>query len=272
MTQHQKTKIDRSSWPPGPWDDEPEDKVEWRDTATGMPCLAVRGEFGAWCGYVGVAPGHSAYGVHCSDVDVEVHGGLTYANTCRGNICHEPRPGEPADVWWLGFDCAHSWDVVPRMLALACGSIFHDATYKRLAYVRQECARVAQQLAELGRTTLEGYRHDSDQDLPAAISSDRMPSLAAGAPHRRGPASISPELATLRASWRRELSRLGARPFEGGPHDAVRQGALLAFFDASGPVIEVSTETMSALGRLLDGCGPGPVREVVTQSTARVEP
>ena len=37
------------------------------------------------CGYVGVGPGHPSHGVHYDNVDVSVHGGLTFADGC-----HEP--------------------------------------------------------------------------------------------------------------------------------------------------------------------------------------
>src|SRR5690606_29850193 len=108
---------DRSEWPPGPWDNEPEDTVECR--VAGFPCLLVRGPSGAWCGYVGVPPGHSLHGKSYGDDAVDalnVHGGITYGGACQvgGHICHVPAPGEPDDVWWLGFDCNHSGDVSPN--------------------------------------------------------------------------------------------------------------------------------------------------------------
>lgn len=49
--------IDRAGWPAGEWDNEP-DRVEWRDEATGLPCLMVRNRLGNWCGYAGVHSGH----------------------------------------------------------------------------------------------------------------------------------------------------------------------------------------------------------------------
>jgi hypothetical protein len=108
----------------GPWRDEP-DRLEWRDSATGLPCLIKRGPLGQWCGYVAVAPGHPLHGVDTgampSEVDLATHGGaVTYAGPCQEGaegvgICHVPRPGEPADVWWIGYDCMHAWDLVPAM-------------------------------------------------------------------------------------------------------------------------------------------------------------
>jgi hypothetical protein len=51
---------DKSTWGRGEWQDEP-DKVQWKDEATGLPCLIVRNWSGALCGYVGVTEGHPFY-------------------------------------------------------------------------------------------------------------------------------------------------------------------------------------------------------------------
>ena len=79
--------VDKSTWGDGPWQAEP-DKKQWSDPATGLPCLIVRGPVGALCGYVGVSPDHPLYGKGHDDLDVEVHGGLTFARGC------EPEPTE----------------------------------------------------------------------------------------------------------------------------------------------------------------------------------
>jgi len=77
--------IDKSSWKPGPWKDEP-DKVQWIDEETNLPCLIKRVDFsGHLCGYVGVGPTHP---LHEKDYDYEtmdlhVHGGITYNNSCQ---------------------------------------------------------------------------------------------------------------------------------------------------------------------------------------------
>ena len=153
--------VDKSEWARGPWDDEP-DKMQFPDEATGLPCLIVRGPMGALCGYVGVAEGHPAFGVDYSDVRiagedgereyVDVHGGLTFADHCQlhqageaRGIRHVPSEGEPDHVWWLGFDCAHAWDVMPAHSMHL--DFFRDAVYRDVAFVRRECQRLAQQLA-----------------------------------------------------------------------------------------------------------------------------
>ncbi len=154
--------MERPLWPAGPWDSEP-DLVEWRDAATGYPCLVVRGPTGALCGYVGVPPEHPYSGKPYSEVDdhVPAHGGLTFSDSCHedGSICHVPLPGEPDAVWWFGFDCAHSGDVTPGLIrhyqeAAARYGIppeswhLHD-TYKTLAYVQAEVTTLAAELKRL---------------------------------------------------------------------------------------------------------------------------
>lgn len=148
--------VDKSEWGDGPWLTEP-DRVEWEHA--GLPCLAARSEIGGnWCGYAAVPPGHPLHGKDYNDVDVDVHGGLTYASLCAGHICHVPKPGEPDDVWWFGFDCGHCFDVMPAMdsrtRSFGLAPVFPPygmplTTYKTLDYVQAEVNRLADQLAAL---------------------------------------------------------------------------------------------------------------------------
>lgn len=151
---------DKSDWGPGPWQDEP-DKRQWTDPATGLPCLIVRNRGGNLCGYVGVSKGHPAYEAdYCDvedDVDIDVHGGLTFAGPCsegsEHGICHKVEPGENDDVWWLGFDCGHFQDLSPEMAARE--KMDHgwepvgDPIYRDISYVENECTSLAKQLAEM---------------------------------------------------------------------------------------------------------------------------
>jgi hypothetical protein len=147
------TTLDRSGWGSGPWDGEP-DKVQWVDAATGLDCLAVRAPGGHWCGYVGVPPEHPWHGLdYDADalLDVDVHGGLTYAAACQEDaseqdaICHVPLNGRPDSVWWFGFDCAHLGDLSPKY---ARDAPIRDEVYRRLDYVKCETADLARQLQE----------------------------------------------------------------------------------------------------------------------------
>jgi hypothetical protein len=137
----------RKKWPDGPWNHEP-DRVEWR-SEHGFPCLILRSRLGALCGYVGLPPGHPMHGKEYGDVPVDVHGGLTYAEHCNGEICHVPAEGEPDDAYWLGFDCAHSQDIAPYMLVGGVNMTFQWSEYRSVAYVRAETERLAEQLAAM---------------------------------------------------------------------------------------------------------------------------
>lgn len=138
----------KAAWGPGPWQDEG-DRKEF--THNGFPCLANRNPMGAWCGYVAVPPGHPWHGLDYDSVEADVHGGLTYAGKCHGEICHVPAPGEPDDVYWLGFDCGHEFDLLPELYAhypllpTRIGS--RAVVYRDLAYVEAQIRSLADQAA-----------------------------------------------------------------------------------------------------------------------------
>ena len=159
--------IDKSAWGDGPWQQEP-DRIEWEHA--GLPCLMSRGSCGHWCGYAAVPPGHTLHGKSYDDAPVEVHGGLTYASLCSGAICHVPKPGEPDDVYWFGFDCAHSGDYAPSLgnwrasrhggkaynhaeaVALHAVSWSAADVYRTVDYVQAETNRLAEQLVALSQS------------------------------------------------------------------------------------------------------------------------
>lgn len=147
----------RSEWLPGPWDSEP-DLVEWRHN--GAACLIVRGGSGSLCGYVGLPPTHKYWGRDYDAVQEQdaAHGGLTYAGECGGRICHVPQPGEIHDVWWVGFDCSHAYDLAPCLQATLHRygpprSSLLDGTYRDLEYVITCVEGLADELATVGAIT-----------------------------------------------------------------------------------------------------------------------
>jgi hypothetical protein len=165
----------------GPWDAEPDDHKEWRHA--GLPCIIKRGGLGNWCGYVAVPPGHPAHQKGYDHVDVRVHGGLTYADKCQGDVCHVPRKGESDDVWWLGFDCAHAGDIVPglevtramystRMPRLNLTGPWQE-TYKTLEYVKKQTQSLARQLAAMARIKAKPRRAVRRKPRPA-VSTKRV--------------------------------------------------------------------------------------------------
>lgn len=146
--------VDKSQWGPGPWQDEP-DRLEWRHA--GLPCLIVRGpdHSGHLCGYAAVPPGHPLHGRSYDAVEgAEVHCGVNYAAACAGHICHVPAAGEPAAVWWFGFDCGHAWDFSPALHSVLERAavpvpfpIGVEEHYRPIAYVQAEVNKLAEYLA-----------------------------------------------------------------------------------------------------------------------------
>lgn len=158
--------IDKSTWGDGPWSAEP-DRVAWAHA--GLPCLALRGPLGSWCGYAAVPPGHPLHGTSYDVPDIHVHGGLTYSGACAGPICHVPTPADSDDVWWFGFDCAHAGDFSPALDARLrtldqrspraiydhARAVAHDGireVYRDRAYVQAETDRLADQLGRVAAT------------------------------------------------------------------------------------------------------------------------
>lgn len=111
------------------------DRVDF--VAHGFPCILQRNPMGAWCGYVGIPKDHKFYGQD-EDLDLDVHGGITYAEECNDHICHD----STEKVWWLGFDCAHAYDHVPKL------GFFNGQVYRTMAYAQNETERLAEQLVE----------------------------------------------------------------------------------------------------------------------------
>jgi hypothetical protein len=146
----EQTYIDKSGWPDGEWKNEP-DQVFWVDEATGYHCSILRSiRGGHLCGYVAVQKGHPLYGKTYSDIDLEIHGGLTYSEPCQGDseqgICPATENNDKA--WKFGFDCAHVGDFSPGREYLDLVFTGWD-TYKNIAYVTAEVESLAKQLKRM---------------------------------------------------------------------------------------------------------------------------
>ena len=96
------------------------------------------------CGYIRLPVGHPWHGAeYDADVldGVEVHGGLTFAEADKP--CHKPGTD---DAWWLGFDCAHSFDgqdtSLPRQFVL-CN--FEGSQVRSQEYVEEQCRSLCKQ-------------------------------------------------------------------------------------------------------------------------------
>ncbi len=145
------TTIDKSKWKRGAWDNE-SDKMQFIDEETGYTCLIVRvNHHGALCGYVGVHEGHPTFEKDYDSVNAKVHGGLTFSGHCQKGkaeamgVCHVPEKGETDNIWWLGFDCAHAYDVCPGYN----WNVDESSVYRDVGYVKNEIKQLARQLKEM---------------------------------------------------------------------------------------------------------------------------
>lgn len=133
-----------SRWGPAPWSGEP-DKEQWPDPSTGIACLAKRGPAGAWCGYVGVPPGHPWYQLDPHRIGVDGVRELSYGELCEdgpeaASICHVPGPGDPEPLWWIGFHCGYFDDLEPgRPDPIG----IKGREYRTIGYVKAMCTVLA---------------------------------------------------------------------------------------------------------------------------------
>lgn len=145
-------KVDRTGWPPGPWDAEPADHVEFM--AHGLPCLLRRHMYGYWCGYVGLPRTHVCYGTdNAWDGPLgalEVHGGITYVKRADDEIGFQALL-VPPDLWLVGFDMHHAWDIAPGF-PYGRAERLADGRYRTMDDARAETRSLAEQLAALSPT------------------------------------------------------------------------------------------------------------------------
>lgn len=92
-------------WGIGPWNDEPADTIvhgEYKEYKYHLQ----RSQLGTWCGYVEVDPA-SPYALEDYDkIKLEVYGGVTYSEGGKYR-----KTGK--ETFFIGFDCAHSDDLIP---------------------------------------------------------------------------------------------------------------------------------------------------------------
>lgn len=115
-------------------------------TQAGLPAKVLIMPMGHRCGYVGVSAEVFADKGY-DDLDVDVHGGLTYART------------EEDGLRWYGYDCAHLGDARdPTLMDEQHKKIFEECrfgfedegdTVKSLDYCINECENLATQLKQL---------------------------------------------------------------------------------------------------------------------------
>lgn len=135
------------------------DHVVSKGEHNGHEWVTVHNGQGYRCGYVRVPVGHPWHGKDYGDIIADVHGGLTFAEAdvqCDA-------PGED-NAWWVGFDCAHLFDMPDLSLpfddseskafAIRTHQIIRSSKYgaqRTQEYVEQQCKLLCDQAAEAAR-------------------------------------------------------------------------------------------------------------------------
>lgn len=151
-------------WGNGEWVEEI-DSDEWE--YKGIKCHILRVAIpdgpnghifgGYFCGYIKVPDNHLWF--KKEDIHAEVHGGITFAKE------------KDKKEWWIGFDAAHSNDIVPSTqktmgkiktetaelmskhmnipIEQALESAILNSTYRNFSYMKDQCERLVDQMLEV---------------------------------------------------------------------------------------------------------------------------
>lgn len=129
--------------------------IEFQFESNGYTCYIRKMKLGYYCGYVGVSQFHPFYGKHYDELDIDVHGGLSYSGMMKFS-----------EYWLFGFDCAHLGDeiksqksknsLLKHFLSIVRKSLnipetpeydyIIEGEERDLSYVIDQCERLALQL------------------------------------------------------------------------------------------------------------------------------
>lgn len=95
----------------------------------GFPCVILFMDHfdGFRCGYVGIPKENKLYKKPYNKIDIVCHGGLTYGCT---ELFHQ----HDNDIYWIGFDCNHGFDIGIK---------------RTLEYCEEQCMLIVEQLIEM---------------------------------------------------------------------------------------------------------------------------
>jgi len=122
-----------------PWIHEPDIKVGYYKN---RKYFILRNHMGALCGYVNVSKK--------SACDISCHGGLTFNG--KFSYSHLKKQHDLDDksyksffksTYWLGFDCAHYNDIIPKMIHM---DFRKDNVYRDIHFVENECKKIIDQI------------------------------------------------------------------------------------------------------------------------------
>ena len=97
-------------------------------------------DLGFLCGYVEIDEDNKLYGKYYDEINLNVHGGLTYG---RYHVSHK---------CLYGFDCGHSYDF---------SFINENGIYRDMNYVASECEKLAEQFSKFSISAERNKKIDS---------------------------------------------------------------------------------------------------------------
>ena len=103
-------------------------------TINGYKCKIVMQSMGHLCGYVTIPEDHRYYNVNYNNIDIHVHGGLTYSDFDEETSASE-----------IGFDCNHRMDMNPTM----ANNGITGGTWRNEEYLEKELKHLVKQLGEI---------------------------------------------------------------------------------------------------------------------------
>lgn len=151
------------------WENEPDyEEFEYK----GYLCNIRRNRMHAWCGYIGLPKEHPWYDKGYDEIDMDVHGGLTFAQMGKSTMGEMKRDKK---LWFIGFDCYHGGDYSPfyevmikkfednpeafgtieegkllirsfkKMRVINASFLGAPTTYKNIEFARNECYKMVDQ-------------------------------------------------------------------------------------------------------------------------------
>ena len=123
------------------------DELQWDYTCSNgviIHCSIHRNGVKALCGYITLTKDSSLYGVGYDNLNIQVHGGLTYDGYDKD------------ENWVIGFDCAHHGDLTPYFLLNGEYYFGQRGIYRDMEYVKSECESMAEQASVFSKS-IERY-------------------------------------------------------------------------------------------------------------------
>jgi hypothetical protein len=123
------------------------DELQWDYTCSNgviIHCSIHRNGVKALCGYITLTKDSSLYGVGYDNLNIQVHGGLTYDGYDKD------------ENWVIGFDCAHHGDLTPYFLLNDEYYFGQRGIYRDMEYVKYECESMAEQASVFSKS-IERY-------------------------------------------------------------------------------------------------------------------